>query len=366
MKIVLTGGVTGGHIYPALAIGDKFRENHPDCEIIYIAAGEELEKLIIPAAGYTLYEVETESLDRSNVLKFIRTVVKTLIGSNSAFKIMKKFKPDIVISTGSYVSVPVVLAAHRYGSSVYLHEQNGYPGISNRFLSRYAKTVFTGFESANKYFSKNSKVFYSGNPVRKEFKSRNKLIDREKLNINKEDLIITIFGGSLGSEMTNKIGESLSRKYADKAGYTIIWGTGKNYYEDIKARFDNENFAPSNLRLSDYIKNMPGILSASDISISRSGAISTAEITMAGRAAIFIPSPNVTEDHQYYNAKALADIGGACIVRENENTCKEVIKRVEDLDNNRENIRKMEKASLSIAPINAADIIYDKIMETYK
>lgn len=366
MNIVLTGGVTGGHIYPALAIGDKFRGNHPDCEIIYITAGEELEKSIIPGAGYNLYEVEAEPLDRSNVLKLVRTVIKTLIGSNSALKIMKKFKPDIVISTGSYVSVPVVLAAYRYGASVYIHEQNGYPGVSNRFLARYAKMVFTGFENTKKYFSKDSKVLYSGNPVRKEFIGRNRLSDREKLGISEDDLVIMIFGGSLGSEMTNKIGEYLSRKYADKKGYTIIWGTGKNYYEYVKTRFDNENFAPSNLRISAYIKNMPEIISASDISISRSGAISTAEITMEGRAAIFVPSPNVTEDHQYYNAKAVVDIGGAFVVRESESTCEEVVKIVEDLDFDRDKIRKMEKASLSIAPVNAVDIIYDNIMETYR
>lgn len=366
MKIILTGGVTGGHIYPALAIGDKFKEEDPECEIIYLANGEPLERKIIPVAGYTLYEVEAEPLDRSNLLKFAVTVLKTLKGRKSAYKIMKEFKPDVVISTGSYVSVPVVLAGHRYGASIYLHEQNGFPGVSNRFLSKYAKKVFTGFESAKQYFKNESNIVYTGNPVRKEFGGRNRVADRKKLGIDESDLVIMVFGGSLGSETTNNIGEAVARKYADIKGYTVIWGTGKNYYQDIKKRMDDEGFSPSNVRISAYIENMPETLSASDISVSRSGAVSTAETTMEGRAAIFVPSPNVTADHQYYNAKAVADVGGAFVVRENEATCDDVLKIIDELDSDREKILSMEMKSHSIAPIKAAEIIYDTIMETYK
>lgn len=366
MKIVLTGGITGGHIYPALAIGDKFKENNPGCEIIYIAHGESLERSIIPAAGYDLYEVASEPLDRRNIFRLIGTIFKTLRGTSAAYKIMKKFKPDVVISTGSYVSVPVVFAGSRYGASIYIHEQNGFPGMSNRLLSRYVKKVFTGFESAKQYFKDDNNIMHTGNPVRKEFSGRDRLTDRNNLGINESDLVIMIFGGSLGSETTNMIGEAVSRKYADTIGYTVIWGTGKNYYQNIIDRFEDEGFFPSNLKISAYIENMPEILSASDISVSRSGAISTAEITMEGRAAIFVPSPNVTEDHQYYNAKAVVDKGGAFVVRENDETCDEVIKLIDKLDSDRDKIREMEAASNMMAPINAAEIIYDTIMETYK
>ena len=366
MRIVLTGGSTGGHIYPALAIGDKFREMDPDCKVIYIARGETLERNIIPAKGYELYEVHSEPLDRSNISKFADTVLKTLKGRREAIRIMKQFKPDVVISTGSFVSVPVVLAGHSMGASIYLHEQNGFPGVSNRFLARFAKKVFLGFDSAREYFDDKDKLLYSGNPVRSDFMGRDKKEDRRTLGIPEDDFVIMVFGGSLGSIMTNKIGEAVAKEYAGREGYTVIWGTGGMYYDEITARLEAEGFAPDNVRISAYINDMPAMLSAADISVSRSGALSTAETTMAGRAAIFVPSPNVTADHQYYNAKAVADTGGAFIVRENENTERDVMRILRSLDSDREQLARMEEASRSVAPVEATDIIYKTIMETYR
>lgn len=366
MRIVLTGGATGGHIYPALAIGDALRARDPECEIIYIASGRPLEKSIIPDHGYELYEVETAPLDRRSLSKAALTAAKTLRGRQQARKIMKRFRPDIVVSTGSYVSVPVVLAGKSLGASVYLHEQNGFPGVSNRLMSRFATKVFLGFDTAREYFADKDKVMYSGNPVRSEFSGRSRSEDRRTLGIPEDDFVIMVFGGSLGSETTNTAGEEIARKYAGKEGYTVIWGTGSMYYDEITARLESEGFAPENVRISAFIKNMPEVLSAANISVSRSGALSTAETTMEGRAAIFIPSPNVTADHQYYNAKAVADAGGAFIVRENENTVRDVMRIIGSLDNDREQIVRMEAASRSVAPVQATDIICDTIMETYK
>ena len=361
MRIVLTGGCTGGHIYPALAIGDKFREEDPDCEIIYIACGEPLEREIIPAHGYKLYEVDATGLDRSNPVRFFNTVKRTMRGRDEALRIMEQFRPDAVISTGSFVSVPVVLAAKKMRVPVYLHEQNGYPGVSNKMAAGFAKYVFLGFESAREHFKSKNNIVYSGNPVRAEFYGRDREADRDTLGIFQNDLVIMVFGGSLGSATTNEIGEAVARKYGGKDGYTVIWGTGKDYYDEIIARLEEEGFEPENVRISPYISNMPETLSACDISISRSGALSTAETTMAGRAAIFIPSPNVTADHQYYNAKAVADAGGALIIREGPDTAEKVLDALADLDNNREKIMAMEEASRSIAPVEATDIIYRTI-----
>ena len=366
MRIVLTGGATGGHIYPALAIGDALRERDPAAEIIYIASGRPLEKSIIPDHGYELYEVETAPLSRTSVSKAVMTAAKTLKGRQQARRIMKKFRPDIVVSTGSYVSVPVVLAGKSLGASVYLHEQNGYPGVSNKLMARFATRVFLGFEAAREYFADKDKVIYSGNPVRSEFSGRSREEDRKALGIPQDDYVIVIFGGSLGSETTNTVGEAVAREYAGREGYTVIWGTGSMYHDEITSKFAEEGFAPDNVRISAFITNMPEILSAADISVSRSGALSTAETTMEGRAAIFIPSPNVTADQQYYNAKAVADAGGAFIVREDENTVQEVLQIIADLDGDRDQIRQMEAASRSVAPVHASDIICDTIMETYR
>lgn len=365
MRIVLTGGVTGGHIYPAIAIGDKFREADPSCEIIYIASGEPLEKSITEKAGYELFEVESSPFYRNNPLLMAKTLTKTLKGRAQALRIMKDFKPDVVISTGSFVSVPVVMAGASFGARIFLHEQNGFPGVSNKFLSRYAEKVFLGFESARQYFKDENKVIYSGNPVRKEFSGRDQSEDRKALGIPEDDFAVLVFGGSLGSATTNSIGEALARKFADKDGFTLIWGTGNDYYEEIKTRLEEEGFSPENVRVLPYISDMPEMLSAADLSISRSGALSVAETTMAGRAAIFIPSPNVTEDHQYYNAKAVADIGGAYIVREENGVegCVQAVEEiVEKLDGDRELLKKMQEASAGAAPVNATEIIYENIV----
>ena len=366
MKIVLTGGCTGGHIYPALAIGDKFRAEDPSNEVIYIAKGEDLERQIIPAHGYKLYEVDSTWFDRSDPVRLATTIRRTLNGRRDAIKLMKRFRPDAVISTGSFVSVPVVLAANRLGVPVYLHEQNGFPGVSNRLAARKARRVFLGFESAREHFRNKDNIIYTGNPVRTDFDGRDQSADRAALGIPENDFVIMVFGGSLGSETTNSIGEAVAREYAGREGYTVIWGTGREYYDEINSRLAAEGFSPSNVRISAYINDMPAQLSACDLTISRSGALSTAEVTMAGRAAIFIPSPNVTADHQYYNAKAVADAGGAVIVRENAGTADKVMEEVRKLDADRSRLEQMKKASRSIAPVDATDIIYDTVMKTFR
>ncbi len=368
MRIVLTGGITGGHIYPAIAIGDKFRDSDPNCEIIYIASGAALEKEIISGAGYELFEVQSEPFYRNNIFKMAGTLSKTMKGRREAIKIMKEFNPDAVISTGSFVSVPVVLAGAALRKKIYLHEQNGFPGVSNKFLAKYADKVFLGFENAWSYFKDQSKLVYSGNPVRSEFRDRDRYADRESLDIPRDDFVINVFGGSLGSATTNVVGEMLAREYAEKEGVTVIWGTGNNYYEEISERLKEEGFEASNVRIMPYISDMPQMLSACDISISRSGALSVAETTMAGRLAIFIPSPNVTEDHQYHNAKAVADAGGAFIVREDKNAeevAAEVKEIVHKLFEDSDLVREMEEASKKLAPVNATDIIYNTIMEDF-
>ncbi len=366
MKIVLTGGCTGGHIYPALAIGDRFRAEDPSSEVIYIAKGEDLERQIIPAHGYELHEVDSTWFERSDPARMLVTIRRTLKGRRAAIRIMKKFRPDAVISTGSFVSVPVVLAALRLRVPVYIHEQNGFPGVSNRLAAAKARKVFLGFESAREHFKRQDNIVYSGNPVRADFAGRDRDADRAALDIPKDDLVLMVFGGSLGSETTNQVGEIIAREYAGKPGYTVIWGTGREYYDSIKSRLDAEGFAPSNVRISAYISDMPAQLSACDLIVSRSGALSTAETTMAGRAAIFIPSPNVTADHQYYNAKAVADAGGAVIVREDGDTAGRVLSIVRELDGDRDAIRRMSELSSSVAPVHATDIIYKTVMETYR
>lgn len=364
MKIVLTGGCTGGHIYPALAIGDKFKEKDSNNEVIYIAHPWGLETKIVPAAGYELKLVTAQWIDRSNPIRIVKTIAGTLKGRREAYKIMKEYKPDLVVSTGSFVSVPVVLAAVKLGVPIYIHEQNAFPGISNRLLSRYARKVFLGFNGGHELFKEQDKLIYSGNPVRKDFYGRDAASDREKLGVELNDRVIMIFGGSLGSDAINKIGQALAEKYYNKDGVTVIWGTGRDYYDSVRESLNGKGIEEgSNIRVSPYINDMPAILSASDLAIARSGALSVAEITMTGCPAIFVPSPNVTADHQYHNAKAVADVGGAVIVREGDNTVTDVMNEINSLMDDPDKFASMKEASLSIAPVHATDLIYDEIMK---
>lgn len=367
MRVVLTGGCTGGHIYPALAIGDKIKEMEPDSEFLYIAHEYGLETAIVPKAGYQLKTVVADWLRRDNPMTMLKTVCNTGKGAFQAGKIMKKFKPDIVVSTGSFVSVPVVLAAIGLGIPFYMHEQNGFPGVSNRSFAGKAKAVFLGFDSARQYFKDKSKVIYSGNPVRKDFYGRDRIADRKTLGIPVDDTVITVFGGSLGSDTINGVGLALIREFGKKKGYTVIFGTGKEYNEVVNnelKKIDADKF--DNVRVNAFIADMPEVMSASDLVVSRAGALTVAETTMTGKAAIFVPSPNVTADHQYYNAKAVADNGGAVIVRENKDTANQVLEEVRRLVTDKDRLNEMSEASAKLAPTGAADIIYKHIAETYK
>ncbi len=367
MRIILTGGCTGGHIYPALAIGDKFKEMHEDCEIIFVAHAYGMETTIVPNAGYELKIVKADWFNRSRPITVPKTLLTTAQGTREAYKIMKDFKPDIVISTGSFVSVPVVRAAVKYGAPIYIQEQNAFPGLSNKLLSKYAKNIFLGFESGRDKFREPEKCIYSGNPVRAEFRGRDRIADRRELGIPEDDIVIMAFGGSLGSGTINEIGLELIKKYSGMPGVSLLFGTGRNYYDELSERIKAEGIElKDNIHMSAYIDGMPRCLSAADIVISRAGALSVAEITMSGRAAIFVPSPNVTADHQYFNAKAVADVGGALLYRENEETKLNVVEAVSMLKDNPEKIREMEIASGELAPVKATEIIYNKIMQDYE
>ena len=279
---------------------------------------------------------------------------------------MKQFKPDFVMSTGSFVSVPVVLAAKSLKIPVYIHEQNAYPGVANKLLSKYARRVFLGFEAARKYFP-SEKVVYTGNPVRSEFGEQNRECARDELGIPQNDFVVLIFGGSLGAETINDIGLEIVNKYGNDDNVTILFGTGKDYFEHVKTRLNaGGKEAPTNVRVMPYISEMAKMLSASNVIICRSGALSTAEVTMAGRAAVFVPSPNVTGDHQYYNAKAVADNGGAVLITENGDVELRVLNALKALSTDATLLEDMEEGSLKSAPIDAAKIICEEIISDVK
>ena len=364
MRVIVTGGGTGGHIYPAIAIADKFREMDPETEILYVGNDEGMEKDVVPKSGYELALVDARWLDKSSLWQLVRTGVRVTKGILEAGKVIRKFKPDVVVGTGGYVCFPVILAAKMYGAKTFLHEQNAYPGLANRTLEKYVDRVFLGFKDAANYFKDPEKCVEAGNPVRKSFFTLSKEKAREKLGFNQEDFIVFSFGGSLGAEKINEVAFELMQVLNGHEGAAMVFGTGKWYYDDmIKLAEERGVEIKDNIIIKDYIDDMENYLAACDLVISRAGALSVAETTVCGKASVLIPSPNVTGNHQYYNAKAVADRGGAVLIEEKDLTAEALIREVMRLKNNPDQLAEMGQASLRCAPARALDIIYETIKD---
>ena len=362
MRVIVTGGGSGGHIYPAIAIADKIKEREPDSEILYVGNDLGLEKDIVPGSGYPLELVTARWLDRKSVVELALTGMVTARGVLQSLKIMRKFKPDVVIGTGGFVCVPVVFAGHLYGAKCYLHEQNAYPGVANRVLEKFVDKVFLGFPDAGEFFKEPKKHVPAGNPVRERFYNVDQDAARERLGIPKDDFVIFSFGGSQGAEKINEVGFDLMEAVNGHRDVTYVFGTGSQYYDEIleKAKDKGVEIQP-NIKVKSYINDIQYYLGAADLIISRAGALSVAESTVCGKALLLIPSPNVTGNHQYYNAKSVADQGGAIILEEKDLTSEQLISQVMRLKNNPEMLKEMAEASKKCGPVDACEMIYTEI-----
>ncbi|HKK96082.1 MAG TPA: undecaprenyldiphospho-muramoylpentapeptide beta-N-acetylglucosaminyltransferase [Anaerovoracaceae bacterium] len=363
MNIILTGGGTGGHIYPAIAIGDKIKERFPETNLLYIGFKGGLEANIVPKSGFDIKYVNARWVDRKNIFAIFKTIKSVLKGKKQAYNIMKNFKPDVIIGTGGYVSYPVILAGKKYGTKLYLHEQNAYPGMANRKLSKYVNKVFIGFEGARKYFTTldNKNIVYSGNPVRESFYSISKEESRKILGIPEDKFVIFSFGGSQGAKSINDSMIKVIEEYANNKKVHILFGTGELYYEKVINHFCEMDL--NNVSIKDYITDMPNYLGAADLVIGRAGALSLAEITMCKRASILIPSPNVTGNHQYHNAMSVVEKGGAVIVDEDEEMISNIIEYVKRFVTDPECIKAMEKGSEEASMPLALDAIVNTIFQ---
>ncbi len=364
MRAVITGGGTGGHIYPAIAIADAIRSHDPDSEILYLGYQGGLERDIVPKAGYPIQFVPAMWIDRSNIFRIVKTAGVNLRGVHEAKKIMKKFRPDVVIGTGGYVCFPVIYAGHSLGARCYIHEQNAFPGVANKVLERYCRKVFLGFKEASAYFKEPEKHVVVGNPVRSAFFGAERRQARENLGIGQDDFVIFSFGGSQGAGRINEVVCELMKEMNGRAGETLIFGTGSRFYDDIVTKARSAGITEdSNIRIRSYIDDMPDCLAAADLVISRSGALSVAETCVVGRASILIPSPNVTGNHQYFNAKSVADQGGAVLMEEKELTAERLIQTVRELRADPKRLEAMGRAAFGAVPHDAAERVYSEIQE---
>ena len=362
MKIVMSCGGTGGHIYPAIAIADKIREHHPEAEILFIGTKKGMENSLVPAAGYEIKGIDARGFDRKHLAENFKTLHTFFEGTREVGRILKDFAPDIAVGTGGYVTGSVISKAHGLGIKCFIHEQNALPGLANRFLSGFADKVFTSFAGTEDRFRHPDRVIMTGNPVRGGFVTLDRAECREKLGLKDGQTMVLLFGGSLGAEVLNREALGLVKKLSGN-GIRLFFVSGRRHYEEIKEKLDAMDKDLGFLTFMPYADNMPELMCASDLVVSRAGAIAVSEIAVCGKPSVLVPSPNVTDNHQFYNAKAVADADAAVLIEEKDLPEGEdkLAEAVLALASDKERLSAMSEAAKKLARPDAADIIYKEL-----
>ncbi|MBC2575894.1 undecaprenyldiphospho-muramoylpentapeptide beta-N-acetylglucosaminyltransferase [Peptostreptococcus canis] len=363
MKVILSGGGTGGHVYPAIAIANKIKENHPEAEILFVGTKNGIESTIVPKYGYQIKFIEVKGFKRKIDFENVKRVLMFLKSLSDSKKIIQEFKPDLVIGTGGYVSGSVVLKASKMGIKSCIHEQNSFPGITNKMLSKNVDFVMTSFDDSHKRFpeSARKKLVLTGNPVREEILNSEKEKSREILDIPKNKKMLLVAGGSGGSEEINDaLKTALPRLVKEDIAFTI--STGKDYYEKFMKMYGKLNFK-EHQRVVPYLDDMANNLAACDLVIGSAGAISMAEMTAIGVAAIIVPKAYTAENHQEYNAKSLESAGGGICITERELCPEKLSNTIFSLLKNTQKLEEMARCSRKFGKRDSIDIIYKKISE---
>ena len=365
MRVLITGGGTGGHINPALAIAQKVKHEDPSGAILYVGSKNSLESELVPKEGFEFKPVTAKYLRRKITLENIKTLFASAKGVLESFKIIKEFKPDIVVGTGGYVCGPVVLAAHLKKVPTMILEQNVFPGITNKLLSKFVDTIGISFEEAKKYFPEHAqnKLILVGNPVRKDIITSDRRKSRTKYNLKPDDIFIYSFGGSGGQISLNEAIIDVIKKYKDKQSIKILHVTGKKLYENFMEDLKNQNIQlEKNIEILDYMYEAPLALSASDIVIGSAGAITIAEITAIGVPSILIPKTYTAENHQEYNARALEKEGAAIVLLEKDLNGSTLLKAIEDVIENKNKLKTMALNSKRLGNSDVENKIYAAII----
>ena len=362
MRELLAGGGTAGHINPALAIAGTIKEKRPDAQFLFIGNKDGMEQRLVTQAGYEIKSIVISGFRRSlspkSMAENARTVYRTVASSAAAKKLIKEFQPDICIGTGGYVSGPVVREAARLGVPCIIHEQNAYPGVTNKMLAKRVKKVMLAVEAAKPYF-KGAPVVVTGNPVRSEILTADKAASRKMLGLDQRPVILS-FGGSLGAQRINESLVDLIARSGKDGRYQHIHAYGKygGWFPDALREKGVALDECKNLDIRSYIDNMPTCMAAADLVISRAGAITLSEIQAMGKPAILIPSPNVAENHQYHNAMALVNAGAAEIIEESDLSGTAVIEKADAMLQSAETLEAFSENSRKMAITNANERIY--------
>jgi UDP-N-acetylglucosamine--N-acetylmuramyl-(pentapeptide) pyrophosphoryl-undecaprenol N-acetylglucosamine transferase len=311
-KFILSGGGTGGHIYPAIAIANELKSRFPDVDILFVGAKDKMEMQKVPQAGYPIQGLWIAGLQRRLTLDNALFPVKLLSSLLKSRQIIKQFQPDVVIGTGGFASGPLLQMANSAGIPTVIQEQNSYPGITNKLLSKKANAICVAYEKLERFFPK-EKIVLTGNPVRQDLievqSKRAEGLTYYNLDPNKKTILI--LGGSLGARRINQLIEKELKFFASQ-NVQLLWQCGKFYLEEY------QKFNSANVQVMAFVERMDLVYAAADIVISRAGASSVSELCIVGKPVIFIPSPNVAEDHQTKNAQSIVDKNGAILIKEKE------------------------------------------------
>ena len=367
MNVIFTCGGTGGHINPAIAVANIWKERHPDSNILFIGADGGMEEQLVPKAGFRLKTLPGGGLSRrlsfAGIKKNVKVMYNLVSSVNRCKKIIKDFGADVVVGTGGYASFPALMAAGMLKIPSCVHESNALPGLTTRMVERWADRMLICFPQSARYYKDQSKVQVVGMPVRSEFIQNEKKACREELGLDSRPVILSTFG-SLGAKAMNEMTAELMA-LEKEAGYPFqhIHGVGSFGWEWMPKRVEEKGVQDNDaIFLKEYIYNMPTVMTAADIVISRAGASTCNEIAAAGIPCILIPSPNVTANHQEKNARALEEQGAAAVILEADCSAEKVMQTICELLENREAYNKMHEALLEIAVPDSAQRMCD-IME---
>ena len=358
-KFILSGGGTGGHIYPAIAIANELKSRFPDAEFLFVGAQDKMEMQKVPQAGYAIKGLWIAGLQRKLTLQNALFPIKLIDSLWKSRKIIKKFKPNVVIGTGGFASGPLLQMANMLTIPTVIQEQNSFPGITNKLLSKKANKICVAYENLERFFPK-EKMILTGNPVRQDLidieSKRAEAISYFNLDVSKKTLLV--LGGSLGARRVNQLIEKELESIVFQ-NVQVIWQCGKLYFEDYK------KYNGSNVQVLAFIDRMDLVYAAADIVISRAGASSVSELCIVGKPVIFIPSPNVAEDHQTKNAKSIVDKEGAIMIKESElnDNFNTIFKALLEDENQQ---KKLSKQIKQLALPNATKQIVDEIIKLIK
>ena len=372
MKVLIAAGGTAGHINPALAIAAYLKERRPDTEIAFAGRREGMEYGLVSRQGYPFYHIEVQGIQRSltphNIVRNVKALWYLSSSGRKSRRILRDFAPDLVIGTGGYVSGPVVLSAAKQGIRTAIHEQNAFPGVTNKILAKQVDLVFAAMPDAVEKLGVPHKTIITGNPVRPEILRADRQAARAKLGVREGQICLLSFGGSLGARTINQVVAQLAEwQIREKKDFLQIHATG-SYGVELFHKLCEEKgiLGDPHLVVKEYIDDMAGCLAAADLVISRSGAITISELAAAGKASILIPSPNVAENHQYYNALELSRPGAAVLIEEKDLTGQKLIDTVEALTRDPETLSLMDAAAFGCAHLNSLVKFYahlEKLMQ---